>query len=257
MHSQKLTLLFVLAIVLRAVWAAQASAPPMPPGLVLVAKVNGVVKMTANGATTPLKIDDSIPVSALIHTAINASVVLAFSNGTTMSLGEDTDLIVESFLQEPFTLAKAIRLSEMKEEPSPSYTRLLLNKGELVADVKKLKFDRGSPFSVSTPAGAIGVRGTVFRVVFRPTGTGQAFFGLSVVAGNVELAPVIGRPAAPVIAGLMVPSGQEVVFTFPPFGVPSIPTATMPISAAALRQVTAVLAEMVLATQGAVFSRPP
>ena len=83
-----------------------------------------------------------------------------------------------------------IKVSELEEEPSPSRTRLSLSRGEVVVGVPKLKPAHGSSFTVATPMGAVGVRGTVFRIVFRPTGTGNALFSpatvrqiTSVVAG--------------------------------------------------------------------------
>ena len=67
--------------------------------------------------------------------------------------------------------------------------------------------------------GAAGIRGTTFKLVFKPTGTGQAFalFSLSTVEGNVHLeqpgapGPQPGAPQTP--QGVAVTNGQEVVVT--------------------------------------------
>ena len=155
----------------------------MPPGVVLVAKVEGRAEMTVNGQTSALAVDQQIPQAAKVVTYTDASVVLVFSNGATTRLGADTELILEEFLQDPF--GATVKVSELQDEPSASVTSLRLNRGELVGEVKKLKYGQGSSFTVNTPVGAAGIRGTTFRIVFRPSGTGQAFFSLTTATGNV------------------------------------------------------------------------
>lgn len=162
---------------------AQSPAARLPPGVVLVAKVEGRVEMTVNGQVTALAVDMQIPQAAKVVTYADAAVVLVFSNGATTRLGTDTELILEEFLQDPF--GATIKVAELQEEPSASVTSLRLNRGELVGDVKKLKYGQGSSFTINTPVGAAGIRGTTFRIVFRPAGTGQAFFSLTTATGNV------------------------------------------------------------------------
>ena len=177
-------LLPFLACSLLGVSAARAQAPAgMPPGVVLVAKVEGRVEMTLNGQVTALAVDAQIPQAAKVVTFENSSVVLVFSNGATTKLGAETELILEEFLQDPF--GATIKVAELQEEPSASVTSLRLNRGELVGDVKKLKYGQGSSYTIKTPVGAAGIRGTTFRIVFRPSGTGQAFFSLTTATGNV------------------------------------------------------------------------
>ena len=120
---------------------AQAPAPGgMPPGVVLVAKVEGRAEMSLNGQVTPLAVDAQIPQAAKVVTYENAAVVLVFSNGATTKLGAETELILEEFLQDPF--GATIKVAELQEEPSPSVTTLRLNRGELVGDVKDRKSTR-------------------------------------------------------------------------------------------------------------------
>ncbi|MFM9081245.1 MAG: FecR domain-containing protein [Opitutaceae bacterium] len=166
--------------------SASAQAPAggrLPPGVVLVAKVEGRVEMTVNGQTTALAVDMQIPQAAKVVTFADAATVLVFSNGATTRLGADTELVLEEFLQDPF--GATVKVSELQEEPSTSVTSLRLNRGELVGDVKKLKYGQGSSFTINTPVGAAGIRGTTFRIVFRPSGSGQAFFSLTTATGNV------------------------------------------------------------------------
>ncbi len=191
MHFRFLSWLLIGA--LAGVMSAVAQTPAAPSGvptvvggaeLILVAKKSGRVEMTVGGTVTALENGAKVPQKAKINTFGDGSVVLVFSNGATTQLGADSELIIEEFLQDPF--ASDIKVAEISDEPSQSRTKLALNKGELVGNVKKLKYDKGSSFIVQTPVGAAGIRGTTFRIVFRPGGTGQAFFTLSTASGNVS-----------------------------------------------------------------------
>lgn len=150
--------------------------------------VNDVtVENIATKVRTPLTEGQVITQGNIVRTGAGASVVLIFSNGATVSLAFDSELNIEQFLQDPF--AGTYKPSEAENEPSVSVTSIRLTRGELVGNVKKLKADQGSKFTVGTPVGAAGIRGTTFRIVYRPTGNGQAFnFVLTTVEGNVELA---------------------------------------------------------------------
>lgn len=246
MRFKKLTLVFFVGVMLDAASAVHAAAPAMPSGLVLVANVKGVVTMTVNGATTALKVDDAIPQTATLNTSPSASTVLLFANGTTMYLGEDSRLVMDEFSQEPFSATAKFKLSELKEEPSVSRTKVRLDSGELVAEVKRPKYE--SSFAVVTPAGSVGVRGTVFQVVFRPTGGGRPYFALRTLVGTTQL-----RSAGNM--GLAVPIGQQTEFS--PSVASPFPTSTTPIGAGNLRRITAVLKEMTLAVEGASIGPPP
>lgn len=261
--------------------AANASAIVGGMELILVAKVTGTAQMTVNGAVINLKVDDKVPRSAKINTQAGSSVVLAFSNGATTHLGADTELIVEEFLQDPFSSAVALR--DVAEEPSQSRTKLRLNRGELTGKVAKLKHDKGSTFVVETPVGAAGIRGTTFRIVFTPNGTGQAFFQLSTVEGNVGFAalgsgidPTTGAapgapapaPAAPGVtavgdAALPVPGGQQIEITVSVttnaagqqvVTIVQPPTATIAIPPTLIAAVTQTATEIAVATQATVFT---
>ncbi len=165
--------------------SAAVAQSAMPPGQIVAKQVVGKVSVQLNGTTTDLKNDDAVSQASTIITARESSVVLVLSNGATVQLGAETTMVIEEFLQNPF--AATISMANMVEEPTTSKTKLRLMKGELVGKVAHLKRDQGSEFTVQTPVGAAGIRGTTFRIVFRPTGTGQAFavFSLSTVEGQV------------------------------------------------------------------------
>lgn len=189
--------------------------PAMQSGRILVAKVTGTVNRIMDGATTACTVNDVVPPKTKISTGGNSSVVLVFSNGATVELGEQSELVVEEFQQDPF--GAMVKLSEVEEEPSRSRTVLALNRGELVGNVKRLRYDLGSSFLVQTPVGAMAVRGApaAYRLVFRPSGAGQAFFNLSCAKGNLVFQQQ--QSATPEgggrVTGLMVPAGQEIVIT--------------------------------------------
>ncbi len=157
-----------------------------PEGVIKIAKVTGEVTATKDGNTLKLSVGTEISQGYVVNTAAESSVVLVFSNGATINLAEDSSLAIDEFLQDPF--ADEVSVASMTAEPSVSTTKLHLSRGELVGNVKKLNADAGSSFTVQTPVGAAGIRGTTFRIIFRPDGTGRAFFSLTTVEGNVVLA---------------------------------------------------------------------
>jgi hypothetical protein len=142
-----------------------------------------------------------------ITTEVNASVVLIFANGATVNLGTDSSLDIDEFTMEPSSAP--LNPDTITDEPTVSKTKINLTKGELVGKVAKLNKAGGSDFTVGTPVGAAGIRGTTFRIVYRPNGNGQAFFSLTTVEGNVEVTLATGNVAAPVGVG----ASQEVVLT--------------------------------------------
>ncbi|MCF7687959.1 MAG: FecR family protein [Cephaloticoccus sp.] len=173
-------------------------------GVIKVAKVTGSVTAIKDGNTIDLSAGVELTQGYVVNTANDSSVVLVFSNGATVNLAQDTSLSIDEFLQDPF--ADEISVAAMTAEPSSSTTKLNLSRGELVGNVKKLNTDAGSTFTVNTPVGAAGIRGTTFRIVFRPDGTGRAFFSLTTVEGNVVLASgTVNMPSE-----VSVPDNKEV-----------------------------------------------
>jgi hypothetical protein len=195
--------------------AAQAPARPAAPagraaanhahaaGTVLVVRVTGeAYAMLAGGtARTPLKQGSLVLVGQVIVTGKNASVILALSNGATVTIAGDSVMAVEEFTQQPF--AGAFRVTQLSKEPTSSTTRLNLVKGEIISEVKKLNKEAGSSFSIRTPVGVAGIRGTAFRLAFLDEGGGLASFALVMLEGEIETR-FTGRPA-PVI----VPQGKQ------------------------------------------------
>lgn len=202
-----------------ATWAEAASRSAMQPGQIVAKEVTGSVSMLLNGRRTRLQNNDRVSQSATVVTSGQSSVILVFSNGATTELGANTTLVIDEFMQDPFK--QMVAVGNLTAEPTTSHTRLRLQEGELVGKVAHLHHHQGSYFTIQTPVGAAGIRGTTFRIVFRPTGTGQAFavFSLSTVEGSVAFQPGVNvgvpAPAQPAVppGGVAVSGGQQVVVT--------------------------------------------
>lgn len=154
-------------------------------GRIIAAKVQGTVLATnlVDNTERTLKSGDELSEKYEIKTAPASSVILVFANGATANVGADSVLRIEEFLMDPF--AGDLSVSDMKEEPTSSKTSLNLTRGEMVGNVKHLRQEKGSTFTVNTPVGAAGIRGTTFRIVFRPDATGKMTFTLSTAEGTV------------------------------------------------------------------------
>ncbi|MGC4075135.1 MAG: FecR family protein [Nibricoccus sp.] len=201
------TLLFTAAGIAGAQTAAPATpAAAQPGGRILVARVTGdaFAMNPADGLKFPIRNGSLLTEGQVITTGAGASVLFVLSNGATVSLGADSVLSLEQFTQQPF--GESFKMSALPAEPTTSTTRLNLLRGELISDVKKLKKDAGSSFQIKTPVGAAGIRGTAFRIAFKPEGD-RAAFALVMLEGVIE--QTFGNRGRPVV----VPQGKQVVVT--------------------------------------------
>ena len=194
----KISMLFrILFCAFAAMTFAAGAFAQSAAGLIRAAKVEGsVTKIQANGTSTPLKNGDSLTETDAVLTGKGASVVLVFANGSSVKLGADTRLAIDEFKMDP--LDEEIKPSELKAEKSVSQTKLNLAYGEMVGSVKKL--NTASSYSIKTPVGAAGIRGTVYRIVFIPRDDGKAFFTVSTAEGTVVMLGVT-EAEIPVVAG--------------------------------------------------------
>jgi ferric-dicitrate binding protein FerR (iron transport regulator) len=222
------------------------AAPPRIKGTIVVARVVGHVDAVSNtdGQTRTLHDGDKIYEQTTIVTAAGSSAILAFSNGATVDVAADSTLNIELFQQDPF--ADDVNLAKIKKEPGTSTTRLNLTKGELVGKVVHLNIDRGSEFTVQTPVGAAGIRGTTFQITFNPSGpNGTSFFTITTSDGTVVFTGTTVNP-------VNVPAGKQVVVTFNSSnGVPTTPVAaqdTPPAVEAAIQAASQLIAAAVANT---------
>jgi hypothetical protein len=193
-----------------------ASAPAVSaaqPGRIQVKRAVGTV-MAKNNLTGEVidlvKTKDAVLTQGYtVTTGGTSSVVLLFSNGASINLAFSSELNIETFLQD--TLPTDYEPSKATEEPSVSTTNIKLTRGELVGNVKKLKTGgaRESKFTVGTPVGAAGIRGTTFQITYRPdpVNPGRFTFTLTTVVGDVRLEVASGSvraPEVPVLANQAV-----------------------------------------------------
>lgn len=163
-----------------------AAAAARPFGTIVVASVQGDAYMTASGQPrTALQKGSVLSQEQTVVTGANAKVILVFSNGATINLAPNSELSIEQFIQDPF--ADAVRIGDLQAEPTTSNTALRLRKGGLISNVKTLNKTGKSTFSIRTPVGAAGVRGTTFRIQYLTAGN-RASFALRMAEGLINFA---------------------------------------------------------------------
>ncbi len=277
MHTKLSSWLSLIALLALFTWDVAAQTPTTPaagattqmPGTIKIARKVGKVtaQNTATGTIIDLENGTEITQGNIVRTDVGSSVVLLFSSGASINLAFSSELNIETFTQNAFD--GNYEPSKSEDEPSVSTTNINLTKGELVGNVKKLK--RGgaveSKFTVGTPVGAAGIRGTTFKITYRPTGDGRFTFSLTTVEGNVALAVgTVNAPPTAVMTNQEVvlnnvevnaatnqvtattSTGQTVAITAPP------PVVDAPVGTVA--QVTAVATQLAQAVINVVFVAP-
>ena len=158
--------------------------------LILVEKSGGVRFSDSQGVEqnqANFIAGNNVPLGYNIETANDGKVILLLSNGTLMTLIEDTKMKVSSFEQKPFD-ANGKTLGDLKEEPSPSNIAIDLDIGSLVVKTKKL--NKNSSFEIRSPVGTAGIRGTEFQMASSPNQGVQ----LDVTESTVAFTPPGGQP---------------------------------------------------------------
>ena len=123
-----------------------------------------------------------MPVGYGIKTGLFSESVLLFSNGTTATILERSQIRLAQFDQAPFA-AQGNSFGQLTAEPSTSQVSLDMDVGSLVVQTKKL--NKSSTFAISTPTGTAGIRGTQFQMAMSPN-TGMQ---LDVAESQVAFTP--------------------------------------------------------------------
>ena len=177
---------------------SEAKRPGYKKGVVKVFRVRGSVysiekstpyKKTLSRDKTPqsskrfLRRGDVVTPGSTIITEKNSSVMLIFSNATTINIDESTTFRVEGFIQKS-TQQRTGSFSELEREPSASHLQLSLTRGKVTGQVKKLNEE--SSFELETPLGSAVVKGTRFSLMVDPgLRKGGAKFAVLVVDEGV------------------------------------------------------------------------
>jgi hypothetical protein len=106
-----------------------------------------------------------LPEGYWVETGPKGNALLLLSNGTVVTVAENSKMRVEAFNQEPFE-ADGKLINDLKEEPSSSSVLVNLEIGSLVVQTKKL--NKKSNFEITSPLGTAGIRGTEFKMGVDP-----------------------------------------------------------------------------------------
>jgi hypothetical protein len=176
-------------------------------GRIKAARVTGTVyKVSPVGDLVAVTDKTEFLESDGISTGADSSVVLVFENASTVRIGPNSLLVISEFAVDP--LEEDLLVDHATSEPNVSNTTLSVVYGEMVGDVRKL--NSSSSYSIKTPVGAAGIRGTQFFVSVDPV-SGQ--LRVVVASGRVEV--TTDRPTTPGAAiyptqTFMLSSGEEV-----------------------------------------------
>jgi hypothetical protein len=173
-----LTIFCVLAISALSTQAAQLATAK-------VLDVMGTVtKYDSNGAESPLKAGEILQQGHSISATALSSAKLVFSNGSELTVEENTSLNIAKLEQDNFSGSQ--KYEQLQADPSKSQTLLELNYGKLSGHVKKLR--AGSNFMVETPLGTAAIRGTMFNTrLFYNAERGEFVFVVNNIDGQVDI----------------------------------------------------------------------
>jgi ferric-dicitrate binding protein FerR (iron transport regulator) len=177
------------------------------PGTIFVTEVVGTATVTAGGTTKPLAADARVRAEATVATERSSTLTLELSNGTTLRLGTESEVVIEEFWQDPHSVPG--KPADWNEEPSPSRTAVRLVRGDVTVAVKRLRTARGASFAVGLPAGTVQISEGELRVRARMTeiGIGVCRVDLRSGAGEFE---AVGRKPGPLVPGKPVELAVEI-----------------------------------------------
>lgn len=167
-------------------------------GALIVADIQGDIEFLDREGNTvePGKIGDGdiLPADHSAVTGKTGKIIFLLSNGTLMTLTENTKMKVRTFEQVPFDPGDK-KLKDLENEPSQSKVEIDLDMGSLIIKTKKL--NKASSFDINSPVGVAGIRGTEFQMQSNP-GAGVQ---LDVTESTVAFTPPGGGQAMPVGQG--------------------------------------------------------
>jgi hypothetical protein len=131
-------------------------------------KPTGALGISPNGAQVnatqkQLAIGDILKSEDSIVTAVLSSAHMVFSNGSELTVNENTSITVAELAQEAFGGNKSYE--QLQADPSKSQALLTLNYGKVSGHVKQLR--EGSTFYIQTPLGTAAIRGTKYEAELR------------------------------------------------------------------------------------------
>jgi len=177
---------YVVEVAARALFQTPEPFENRGKGAIIIASAKGKVSVvpaprySGSEEVKPVARDvilgEPLPHGSTILTGANSEADLLLTTGSLARVGPNSKLVLSAFWQNDFR-ASAKKVTDLKEETSPSRVVLKLEMGDLVVDVKKL--NKESSFMIESPVGVAGIRGTKF--------------GLSANSDSAELAVLEGR----------------------------------------------------------------
>jgi hypothetical protein len=187
------TLFCLLAISALSAHAAELATAKVLSVSGTVVKTEGGGFIKVGGRESSLKVGDILREGDRINTTDGSKVFLVFSNGSEVTLYQNSSLSIVELEQEPYTSKRVY--NELVADPSKSQTLLELDYGQLDGHVKKLS--NTSSFNINTPLGTAAIRGTRFSISLGFSG-GKFTLSISNFDGLVDL---ITQTSAAVITG--------------------------------------------------------
>jgi len=150
-----------------------------------VTEVDGTVTLFREGESNqPLRVGDILRQGDAISATALSRADLVFSNGSTITIEENTSMTIAELEQQSFGGGKSYE--QLEGDPSPSQTLLELNYGKLSGEVKDLRSD--STFHIDTPLGTAAIRGTIFWVELRYNAErGEMLLVINNISGIVDV----------------------------------------------------------------------
>jgi len=200
--------LCLLGLLIAPALAWQAAAAT---GAIWAVKVEGDAWLEGAAKTRIVK-DASIPAGASIRTEANGNVVLLFQNGSTINIRPNSKFSIQEFSCESFDPSKVDYPSLKAEQGKSSRTRVSVQDGSIIANVRRLK--GGSTFDIGTPLGTAGIRGTtVYAEVDMANAANPVAFG---VADGSAVFTLNSGQSVPVNGGAAIGVSPQGQVTGPP-----------------------------------------
>ena len=141
----------------------------------------------------------------------DSTIQLVFSNGATLLLNPNTTVVVRTFKQVPINLPAPGKYLEVDREPSPSVTEIIVEKGKVVGEVRKLNSQ--SSYTIRTGVGIVKIKGTIYTVAYtEDVAKGAGNIDTSCVRGSVDLTLFGSNSGAvPVEAGRRITAQGPIV----------------------------------------------
>lgn len=143
-----------------------------------------------------------------VETSASSTAELILSNGSTLIVNPESLVEVRTFRQVVSELIIDGEYQKLEKEPSPSVTEIIVTRGKVIGEVRKL--NPQSSYVIKTPVGVARIRGTIYTVQYSTVGANAGKLVVGCVKGSVE-ATVYAANSGPV----SVAPGKQISATAP------------------------------------------